>query len=223
MKFRTTLFLSILSLLTVTSCNKSQSQASKNAGQGADGMNAPVPVSVAPVVRQDVPIILTGLGTVQAYNTVTLKTRVDGQIVSVNFREGQEVRKGQLLAVIDLRPYEVAFATAKANMARDVAQLNTAKANLACSKALLAPGVVAQQDFDTQEAAAGQFAGTVQADQAAIDNAKLKLGLHAYYVSAGWAHRIAANRSRQRGTCYRYHRDAGCDPDAPNCCGVHLT
>jgi multidrug efflux system membrane fusion protein len=173
MRFRTTLPFLILSLLTVTACNKSNSQAAQNAARNAAG--APVPVSVAPVLKQDVPIILTGLGTVQAYNTVTLKTRVDGQIMTVNFREGQEVRKGQLLAVIDPRPYEVALETARANLARDQAQLNTARANLARSKALLAAGVVAQQDFDTQEASAGQFAGTVQADQAAIDNAKLNL------------------------------------------------
>jgi len=174
MKFRTTLLLSILSLFTVTACTKSNTQASQNAAAGA-AKSAALPVSVAPVLRQDVPIILTGLGTVQAYYTVTLKTRVDGQIMSVKFREGQEVRKGQVLAVIDPRPYEVGLETAKANMARDQAQLNTAKANLARSKALLADGVVAQQDYDTQEASAGQFSGTVLADQAAIDNAKLNL------------------------------------------------
>ncbi len=177
MKFRTTLILSILSilsLLSVAACNKSNASGSQ-VGGGGNGAGAPVPVSVAPVVRQDFPIILTGLGTVQAYNTVTLKTRVDGQIMAVYFREGQDVRKGQLLALIDPRPYEVALETAKANLARDQAQLNTARANLARSKALLADGVVAQQDYDTQEASAGQFAGTVLADQAAIDNAKLNL------------------------------------------------
>jgi membrane fusion protein, multidrug efflux system len=178
MRFRTGLILSILSLLTATACNKSASQASQGSatgGAGRNGAGAPVPVSVAAVLRQDVPIILTGLGTVQAYNTVTLRTRVDGQIMSVNFREGQDVRKGQVLAVIDPRPYEVALETAKANLARDQAQLNTAKANLARSQALLSAGVIAQQDFDTQRAAAGQFEGTVQADGAAINNAKLNL------------------------------------------------
>ncbi len=174
MNVRTTVFLSILSLFTVTACNNSSSQALQKAA-AKSGAFAAVPVSVAPVLRQDVPVILTGLGTVQAYYTVTLKTRVDGEIMSVNFREGQDVRKGQLLAVIDPRPYEVALETAKANLARDQAQFTTAKANLARSKALLADGVVAQQDYDTQEASAGQFSGTVLADQAAIDNAKLNL------------------------------------------------
>lgn len=91
MKFRTTLLLSILSLFTVTACTNSSTQAAQNAA-AKNAAGAGVPVSVAPVLRQDVPIILTGLGTVQAYYTVTLKTRVDGQIMSVNFREGQEVR-----------------------------------------------------------------------------------------------------------------------------------
>jgi membrane fusion protein, multidrug efflux system len=175
MRFRTTVLLSILSLFTVTACNRSNSQGKQAGGQAQARGPMAVPVSVAPVSRQDVPIILTGLGTVQAYNTVTLKTRVDGQIMSVNFREGQDVRKGQLLAVIDPRPYEVALETAKANLARDEAQLGTAKANLARSQALLSAGVVAQQDFDAQKASAGQFEGTVQADKAAIDNAKLNL------------------------------------------------
>lgn len=175
MKFRITFIVSILSLLAVAACTKSKPQASQNGGAGKNGAAMAVPVSVAPVLRQDVPIILTGLGTVQAYNTVTLKTRVDGQIMSVNVREGQEVRKGQVLAVIDPRPYQVALETARANQARDQAQLNTARANLARSQALLTAGVVAQQDFDTQKAAAGQFEGTVKADQAGIDSAKLNL------------------------------------------------
>lgn len=153
MKFRSTLLLSILSLFMVTACTKPGTQMAA----AAAAKSAAVPVSVSPVLRQDVPIVLRRLGSVQAYYTVTLKTRVDGQIMSANFREGQEVRKDQLLALIDPRPYEVALETAKANLAPDQAQLNTAKANLARSKALLADGVVAQQDYDTQEAAAGQF------------------------------------------------------------------
>jgi multidrug efflux system membrane fusion protein len=173
MSSRTLASLFILSLLTATACNKT---APGGGGGGARpaGPHA-IPVSVTTVERQDVPVILTGLGTVQAYKTVTLRSRVDGEIMAVYFREGQEVRQGQLLAQIDPRPYQVALETAKANLARDQAQLNTARANLARSKALLQAGVIAQQDYDTQEAAAGQFTGTVQADQAAIDNAKLNL------------------------------------------------
>ena len=94
MKFRTTVipfdFIAFERWPPVTSPNASGPQG----GAGGNGAGAPVPVSVAPVVRRDFPIILTGLGTVQAYNTVTLKTRVDGQIMAVYFREGQDVRKG---------------------------------------------------------------------------------------------------------------------------------
>jgi membrane fusion protein, multidrug efflux system len=130
---------------------------------------------VATATRQDVPVFLPALGSVQAYNTVTLRTRIDGEIMAVYFREGQEVHKGQVLALIDPRPYEVALETAKANLARDVAQQKTAQANLARQKALLDAGIVAVQDYQTQEATAGQFNGTVQADQSVIDNAKLNL------------------------------------------------
>src|SRR6266480_6068590 len=174
MKSRTFLVLVIASLLGPAGCRSSAPEKAKNAGRGGAGPPA-VPVTVATVTRQDVPIFLTGLGSVQAYNTVTLKTRIDGQIMTVYFREGQEVHKGQVLALIDPRPYQVALQTAKANLARDQAQLNTAKANQARSKALLDAGVVALQDYQTQEAAAGQFEGTVKADQAAIENAKLNL------------------------------------------------
>jgi len=158
--------------MSFAGCRSSAPEKSKgHAGAGPP----PVPVTVATVTRQDVPILLTGLGTIQAYNTVTLRTRIDGQIMAVYFREGQDVHKGQVLALIDPRPYEVALQTAQANLARDLAQLNTAKANLARSKALLEAGVIALQEYQTQEATAGQFEGTVKADQAAIENAKLNL------------------------------------------------
>jgi membrane fusion protein, multidrug efflux system len=169
---RTSLALLLLVLLGIAGCRSSAPEKAKGHAGAAP---PPVPVTVAAVTRQDVPIFLTGLGTVQAYNTVTLKTRIDGQIMAVYFREGQDVHKGQVLALIDPRPYEVALQTAKANLARDQAQLNTAKANLARSKALLDAGVIALQEYQTQEATAGQFEGTVKADQAAIENAQLNL------------------------------------------------
>jgi membrane fusion protein, multidrug efflux system len=172
MRSRTFLILSIVSLLSVAACYRSTTdkpQGSRPAGA------PPVPVAVATVTRENVPIYLTGLGNVQAYNTVTVKTRIDGEIMAVYFREGQDVHKGQLLALIDPRPYEVALETAQANLARDQAQQRTAQANLAREKALYEAGVVALQDYQTQQATAGQFDGTVKADQAAIANAKLNL------------------------------------------------
>lgn len=173
MILRPFLALSILSLLSIAACNRSVPDPPSGAARS--GAVPAMPVTVATATRQDVPIILTGLGSVQAYNTVTLKSRIDGQIMAVYFREGQDVRRGQQLALIDPRPYQVALETARANLARDQAQLNTAKANLSRSKALLDAGVVAQQDYDTQDATTGQYNGTVAADQAAIDNAKLNL------------------------------------------------
>ncbi len=135
----------------------------------------PVPVGVASVQERDFPVYLTGLGSVQAFNTVALKTRIDGQITQVNFQEGQDVTLGELLIQIDPRPYEVALATAQANLARDEAQLNYAKVQYERQKALYADGVIAKQDLDTQQASFGQFEGTIAADKAAIDNAKLNL------------------------------------------------
>jgi multidrug efflux system membrane fusion protein len=134
-----------------------------------------IPVGVVPVEQKDVPIFLSGLGTVTAYNTVTVKSRVDGAIVKINFVEGQHVNEGAVLAEIDPRPYQVAFQQAEANMARDQALLNTSKLNLTRNEELTKAGVVAVQALDTQRAETGQYEGMVQGDQAAINSAKLNL------------------------------------------------
>src|SRR5438067_7886542 len=98
----------------------SEKQAQNAQGsRGAAAVQRATPVGVAPVQRRDVPVYLSGLGSVQAFNTVTVRTRVDGQLVKVNFREGQEVHKGELLAVIDPRPFEVALSQAEAMLFRD--------------------------------------------------------------------------------------------------------
>ena len=135
-----------------------------------------VPVGVATAQQKDVPVYLTGLGSVTAFNTVSVRTRIEGQLSQVNFREGQYVKKGDLLAVIDSRPYEVALSQAQANLFRDQAQLSDAKLNYERFKGLLQEsGAVSQQQVDTQRATADQLEGAVKADQAAIDNAKLNL------------------------------------------------
>jgi membrane fusion protein, multidrug efflux system len=149
------------------------SRSEKNAK--ASGPPPAVPVGVAEVQQRDFPVYLTGLGSVLAFNTVALKSRIDGQIMHVNFQEGQEVKQGELLIQIDPRPYEVALQTAQANLQRDEAQLNNAKVQFERMKALYAGGVIAKQDLDTQEASFGQYAGTIAADKAAIENAKLNL------------------------------------------------
>jgi multidrug efflux system membrane fusion protein len=140
--------------------------------------NAPppaVPVGVATVKQGDFNIYITGLGSVQALNTVSLKTRIDGQIMQVNFREGQDVRAGDLLIVVDPRPYQVALTQAEANLQKDEAQLTNAKAQYERNNVLYQQGVIAKQDLDTLQASFGTYEGTIAADKAAIDNAKLNL------------------------------------------------
>jgi len=154
----------------LTSCS---SQSTKSARASAPP--PAVPVGVATVKQGDFNVYITGLGSVQAFNTVSLKTRIDGQIMQVNFREGQDVKAGDLLIVIDPRPYQVALEQAQANLARDEANLHNAKVQYDRNKVLYEEGVIAKQDLDTLEASFGQYDGTIQGDKVAIDNAKLNL------------------------------------------------
>jgi membrane fusion protein, multidrug efflux system len=140
--------------------------------------NAPqaVPVSVSTVERRDMPYYLTGLGSVTAFYTVNIKSRVDGELVTVNFKEGQFVNKGDLLAVIDPRPYQVVLDQSQAALFRDQALLRDAKLNLDRFKNLLhVSGAMSQQQVDTQASLVDQLDGTVRNDQATIENAKLNL------------------------------------------------
>lgn len=135
-----------------------------------------VPVSVATAERRDMPYYLTGLGSVNAFYTDSIKSRVDGELMQVNFKEGQFVNKGDLLVVIDPRPYQVALEQAQAMLFKDQATLRDAKLNLERYKGLLQnSGAMSQQQVDTQAATVDQLEGTVRTDQAAIDNAKLNL------------------------------------------------
>jgi len=141
----------------------------------AAGPARSVSVAVAPVQRQDVPVYLSGLGSVTAFNTANIKTRVDGQIMKVNFREGQDVHQGELLIEIDARPYEVQVEQLQAQLFRDQAQFRDARLNLERYTALLPSGSIAQQQVDTQKALVDQLDGTVRNDQAQIDSAKLNI------------------------------------------------
>ncbi len=144
-------------------------------GDSATRGARPVPVALAAAERRDVPIYLTGLGTVTASNTVTVRSRVDGQIVRVAFREGQEVRKGDLLLMVDPRPSEVALEQAQATMVRDQAQLADARRNLDRLADLQSDGIVAQQQLDTQRSTVQQLDAALRVDQAQIDDARLQL------------------------------------------------
>ncbi len=134
-----------------------------------------IPVVAVPAHQGDMPVYLSALGTVTAYNTVTVKGRVDGQIVNVAFKEGQTVKEGDLLVEIDPRPFEVQLAQAQGQMARDQAQLDVAKRTLQRNRELLDQGIIARQMYDDQQATVGQFEGAIKVDQAMIDQAKLQL------------------------------------------------
>ena len=157
-----------LSLTACSSVDSKQQQAQAAAPRA-------VSVAVAPVQRQDVPVYLTGLGSVTAFNTANIKSRVDGQIMQVNFREGQNVRQGELLILIDPRPYQAQLEQAQAQLFRDQAQLRDAKLNLDRYTSLIPSGSISRQQVDTQRALADQLEGTVGNDQGLIDTAKLQI------------------------------------------------
>ncbi|MGD0430247.1 MAG: efflux RND transporter periplasmic adaptor subunit [Acetobacteraceae bacterium] len=135
-----------------------------------------MPVTAGVVTVQDVPQFLQGIGTVQAFNTVTVKSRVDGAIVKVAFTEGQEVRKGDLLFQIDPRPYEATLAQATANKEKDQAQLITAQADLVRYGRLVGSGFQTRQSFEQQQGLVAQFQAAIKGDEAQIESARLNIG-----------------------------------------------
>ena len=149
------------------SAEEAQATRSKQAAPAA------VPVTLATASAVDVPVLLDGLGTVQAYNTVVVRTRVDGQIDTVGFKEGQMVNQGDILVQIDPRPYQAAFDGAQAKKAQDEASLANAKADLERYTKL--GSYATRQQLDTQTATVTQQTAQIAGDQATIDNAKTQL------------------------------------------------
>jgi membrane fusion protein, multidrug efflux system len=163
---------SLMALCAIlTSCSTSDAKQQK--AQAAAPRS--VSVAVATVERQDVPVYLTGLGSVTAYYTSNIKSRVDGQIMRVNFQEGQFVKEGDLLIEIDARPYQVQEEQMQAQLFKDQASLRDAKLNLDRYTTLIPSGSIAQQQVDTQKSLVDQLDGQVRTDQAQIDNAKLQI------------------------------------------------
>jgi len=159
--------------------------AQANAGGAGAAASAPgkggapgsmiVPVVVATAHMGELPVYFNGLGTVTAFNTVTIRSRVDGQIVKVNFTEGQHVKEGDSLIEIDPRPYQVQLEQAEGQLAKDQAQLRDVQVDYERYQLLYKEGVIPKQQLDSQQAQVGQYEGAIKADQAQIDNAKLQI------------------------------------------------
>ena len=135
----------------------------------------PVPVTPGEATAENVPVFVSGLGTVQDYMNVSVKTRVDGQITCISFTEGQNVKAGDLLFQIDPRPFQAALAQAQANKRKDEAQLEAAQLVLGRYAKLLASQTQTQEAYDNQKATVGQLQAAVAADQALVDTAQLNL------------------------------------------------
>jgi multidrug efflux system membrane fusion protein len=149
--------------------------AASSANQAAALTSRPVPVQVAPVDLKPMPIFLTALGTVTPYMSVTVKARVNGELEPVKFTEGQQVRQGETIMIIDPKPYKAALDQAKGTLAHDEALLKDAKAEFARYKSLYDAGVVSKETLDSDEATQGQYEGAIEADKAAIETAQLQL------------------------------------------------
>lgn len=148
---------------------------SQQMGRGRFGDMGPVPVRVAEVKQGEFAIELKALGTVTSYNTVNIRSRVDGELVKVLFEEGQQVKAGDLLAVIDPRPYQVALQQAQGALQENQAQLKNAELDLQRYKGLYDEDSIAKQTLDTQQALVNQYRGSLQSNQADVATAKLNL------------------------------------------------
>jgi len=165
----------VIVLLVVFLRHRAANQAKQAQSAAAATRDRAVPVSAAPVVARDVPVYLDGLGNVNALNTVTVKTRIDGQLLRFNFQEGQTVRAGAELAVIDPRPSEATLAQAEAARFRDAATLENNKHDLQRFADLYKAGVIPQQQYNTQQSAVQVSEGTIKADDAQIQQARLNI------------------------------------------------
>jgi len=181
--------LTLVILLAIGGCSKSDAKAGGPGGRGRPGEGGPVPVVVAMVSQRDVPINVDVIGNVEAYSTITVKAQVGGELTKVSFHEGDSVKKGDLLFTIDARPFEAQLSQAQANLARDTASLSQAQANLARDianekyaqdqtkryRGLFDQGVVSREQADQMQSSADALSQTVLADKAAIESARAQI------------------------------------------------
>ena len=151
------------------------SAAQTNADKHQTKGPAPIPVAIQTINNSDFPVYLNGLGTVQPYDTVTVRSRVDGQVIKVGFRQGQMVNEGDLLVQIDPRPYQAALEQAQAKKTQDEANLRNAQLDLERYSTLAKQDYASRQQVDTQQAKVDQLNAQLKGDQAAIDNAQTQL------------------------------------------------
>ncbi|HVR00621.1 MAG TPA: efflux RND transporter periplasmic adaptor subunit [Polyangia bacterium] len=150
-------------------------EGARGSGRPGGGADRPVPVLLARAAKLDVPITLEGLGSVTAYKTVNVRAQVDGRLDKIVFREGQAVKRGEVLAEIDPRPFQILLHQGQAALARDEGQLHGAERDLDRYQAVVTKQLIPQQQVDDQRATVEQLRGATQGDEAQIENARLQL------------------------------------------------
>jgi len=165
----------LLGLITLPGCDNKQSAQAASPSAAEGGGRPPAPVVVSTVEQRNVPVQITAIGNVEAYQTVQIRSQVNGQIETIHFKEGQDVRQGQLLYSLDKRPFRAALEQAQGNLKRDEAQAANAKLQASRYTDLENQGVISHERADLQRTEANSNSGAVYADQAAVDAAKVQL------------------------------------------------
>jgi multidrug efflux system membrane fusion protein len=172
---RSVIFGLVVVFLVATGCSKSDRAAPPGAGGGGRGGAAAAPVAVADVVERAMPVMIRAVGTVEASSTVDIRAQVAGPILSIGFREGEDVKAGDLLFTIDPRPFQGVVNNAEAALARDTAQFDNQQVQLKRAEDLLARGVIPKADHDTLAANVASMRSTIAADRGTLEAAKLQL------------------------------------------------
>jgi len=163
------------SLATVACSGGEGAQATVPSGRGGGGQNAQVPVTVAKAVQKSMPITIQGIGTVIAASTVSVRAQITGEMTSVNFKEGEDVEKDQVLATLDKRPFEAVLHQAQATLEKDMAQAANARSQAARYQDLLQRGIATREQVDTMRTQAAALDATVAADRASVETANVQL------------------------------------------------